>query len=129
MGLNDEVGRVIFSQPDQYGVAPRLDVIHNYWTAFLEQRGRTTRETGKTVTAYVSENRWVADCPECGGGIACWELNPYGCCLTCGAIYKVTYPKDHEAAAEILEARPPANRHWFPHRGETLQHLEAENVV
>lgn len=122
---------MIFSQPDQYGCAPDVEAIRAYWGWFLKERrgGKTIRDTGATVGAYVSANNWVADCPTCGGGIACWELNPHGCCLTCGSLYQVVFPNQHQAAAQVLADRPPRNRHWFPNRGETVQDLKRENVA
>ena len=118
---------MIFSQPDQYGTPPNVAAVESYWAAFLARKNRGVHDTGLTVGAYISGNRWVADCSVCGGGIATWDMNPKGCCLSCGAVYKVTYPKNYRAAEEILEARSPGNRHWFPNRGETLQDLEREN--
>ncbi len=101
-----------------------------HWVTFLAQRrgGLQPHATGKTVNAYVSENRWVADCPGCNGGIACWSENPEGCCLTCGGVYKVAYPADHKAATKVLEQRPPAARHWNPAK-ETVAQLEQENKI
>ena len=84
-------------------------------------------ETGDTVAAYISDNRWVADCPACHGGIACWSENPRGACLTCGRIYQTTFPKNREQIEAVLGARPAQNRHWL--LGETLDMLKAENIA
>lgn len=90
--------------------------------------GRVTPVTDpRTVHAYVSAARWVADCPACNGGIACWSENPRGACLSCGHIYTVTFPPEAERIEAILEERPPRNRHWALH--ESVDQLEAENTV
>ena len=76
---------------------------------------------------YVSDNRWVADCP-CGGGVACWPEMHRSCCYDCGTIRPVHWPSPGELRKleAVLHARPPANRHW---RGETIETLKVENLV
>lgn len=104
------------------------DEQRTFWITNLALQGITMVNDRRTLTAYCSENRWVADCPNCNGGIACWDQNPHGCCLDCGHVYTIRFPKDHHLAAAFLEQRPPGNRHWHPHRGETIRDLERENA-
>ena len=83
-------------------------------------------DTGDTVPAYVSDNRWVADCPACQGGIACWSQNPRGACLDCGRIYQIAFPEDRQEIEAVLVQRPTQNRHWFV--GDPVDMLIAENI-
>lgn len=80
----------------------------------------------ETLPAYVSDNRWVADCPACNGGIACWSENPRGACYDCGRIYRIRFPDNREAIEAVLAARPVQRRHWL--LGETVDMLKAENI-
>ena len=102
-----------------------------HWAWFLAERrgGLAPIVDFRKVDAYVSGGRWVADCPACNGGIACWDENPHGCCLTCGRVYTVVFPAKHDEAATVLLARPDEHtRNWHPHRGETISDLQRENV-
>jgi hypothetical protein len=86
-------------------------------------------ETGLTVTAYVNEGRWVADCPLCGSGIATWPSNPDAACLQCGTVFRAKHPSPavvREAEAALL-SRPLRNRHWRP-ADESPQTLRQENI-
>lgn len=83
-------------------------------------------ETEDSVAAYVSDNRWVADCPACHGGIACWPANHRGACLDCGRIYQIDFPRDRQRIEAALIQRPTRNRNWLP--GETVDQLIAENI-
>jgi hypothetical protein len=86
-------------------------------------------ELDTEVEAYVSDSRWVADCPTCGGGIAAWPEHDRGCCLDCGSVVTVMFPPAGELAEleRVLLARPRENRHWRP--GETVADLKVENVT
>ena len=81
------------------------------------------------VTAYVSDGRWVADCPVDNGGIGCTPGNPSGYDFGCGTMVRVVFPSGYRAAETALLARPPVNRHWFPQRGERVADLRAENAL
>jgi hypothetical protein len=80
--------------------------------------------------AYVSDNRWVADCLVCGGGMPCWSENPRTLCFDCGAMHQVVFPDpvSAEEALRVLEVRRPDQRHWDP-AFETVEHLVAENIA
>lgn len=86
--------------------------------------------TRRTVTAYVNQGRWVADCPECNGGIACWPEHDHGACLDCGRVYKVTFPTAASIAKaeKALSRRPPANRNWRPDKDEQAGVLVEQNA-
>lgn len=123
------------------GIHRTVEDVENAWQRWAEREGLAYRRrrgdwstdlhsSRKRVQAYVSGGKWIADCPTCNGGIACWAENPKGCCLDCGTIYPVDYPKaaEEERAIALLSARPdPLTRTWNRHKGETLDDLEAEN--
>ena len=111
-------------QRDMHG-APTIEAQHERWADHLARHGLTMTEDRRVVIAYVSDGRWVAQCPECNGGIACWDENPHGCCLDCGHVYRVKFPADHKIAEAILLQRPVNGRHWLP--GEPVVQLEVEN--
>lgn len=85
------------------------------------------------VLAYVNHGRWVADCPECAGGIlASPDADPLSpvLCRDCGAEVEIEYP-DARAIAEaehVLAQRRPENRNWLPDR-ESVDDLKAENAL
>ena len=122
---------MILSQPDLYGgTHGTLEGVRQHWHDFLARNGKqiTPDPKGRPVRAYINDNRWVADCPSCGAGIICWPANPQGCCLLCGHLFTVEWPADRERAEQILEERPPANRHWKPW-AEPIDKLERENEL
>lgn len=74
-----------------------VEDVQNFWVWFLTERHHPPMmprpdEEGRTVVPYVNHGRWVADCPACNGGMACWEENPEACCLDCGRVYQVGEP-------------------------------------
>lgn len=83
-----------------------------------------------TVAAYVNHGRWVADCPACNGGIACWPDNPVCMCLDCGRTFTAAFPSkaDVKKAVALLSERPTTARNWMPQR-ESVSDLRAENAV
>lgn len=102
--------------------------VEAYWQQFLQRAGKKPVVRDATLGAYVNHGRWVADCLYCAGGVACWSENPRGCCLDCGSVYKIRFPKDTARAVEVLEQRPEINRNWRPDAGETLGFLALENA-
>lgn len=93
----------------------------------------------RSQPAHVSDGRWCFDCPCGSAGLASHEWG-VGICVDCGVIHPVTFPDDRAEAEATLLARPNVlHRHYFPHaatarrrglaRGETVEHLEAENVA
>jgi Zn ribbon nucleic-acid-binding protein len=127
----DDKGGGVTKIHDQRDVLGPLTVPHQeaHWAQFLFDRrfGRVPVKDARVLTAYVSDNRWVANCPECNGGIAAWDENPHGCCLDCGHVYVVKFPKDYKIAEALLLQRPPEHRHWMAHLGEPVANLAAEN--
>jgi hypothetical protein len=96
--------------------------------------GRTEPvQGGNTARAYVSDNRWVADCPEdgCNAGIAAWPGNSTGFCFECGTETSLEFPPDMAAGVAVLELRPPENRHWLLIDGEweAVDDLKAQNLL
>ena len=95
-----------------------------------EGRNVLLRMPGPPLTAYVSAGRWVADCPACNGGIACWSENPKGACLSCGRIWLIRFPQHWQQAEALLDRRPYVRtQNWHPHLGETVEQLRAENLA
>lgn len=127
---------------------PTIEAVRAFWdehAAARVKRGvvpyemaprRRELHTSKTrLVAYVSDGRWVADCPggpdgNCGGGMAAWPEHEHACCLDCGTVYPIDFPHGQEIAeaTEALDARLPMHRHWRPDRGETAEDLRVENV-
>jgi hypothetical protein len=126
-----------------YGPLPHASTaeVEAHWHEYGATRGwwdpvtgvRTPGEvivSNDTLPAYVSDNRWVAQCP-CGGGIGCWTEMSRGCCYDCGTSYLIAFPaaKACADAVDVLTARPePETRNWRPDRGESVADLKVENV-
>ena len=117
-----------------------IQQIESFWQRYAQSsmfpgfRGRPGNDFAESkvvIQAYVSDSRWVADCvtANCGGGVAVWKENPRGCCLDCGTIYTISFPDDVDEAEKVLLSRPEVNRNWFPHLGETVNQLKAENIA
>lgn len=86
------------------------------------------------VAAYVSEGRWVADCPaKCGGALLVTPSDPWYLCVDCGAGWtRVVFPGARIAIEALLMKRSliagvPKSRNWLV--GETVADLVAENLV
>lgn len=124
--------------------APSPQAVRMLWDAYYKARTADGRsgfenrpqatgfiESGVSVYAYVNVGRWVADCPFCKGGIACWSEMPDGACYDCGRIHTIVFP-DAEVMAqgeEILSFRPgDHDKNWFP-QVETVDDLKAENAA
>lgn len=92
---------------------------------------RDLTQAAEPVLAYVSDGRWVADCPNCRGGIAAWPEHNQGCCFDCGTVATIEYPDESEIteALAALAQRPDTALNWRPDRGETAQTLRHENIV
>lgn len=132
LGRNDEMGvvRMIFDQRHMYGVAD-LHGVREHIATFLAAKGKTPVPDERSLAAYVNHGRWVADCPECAGGIACSPDNPEACCLDCGHTYAVSFPKPKDVArAEAALAGRGArrNQNWHPD-AESVKRLEAETAL
>lgn len=110
-----------------YGVFD-LHALESRWDQILGDKDRT-RDSRK-VKAYVNHSRWVANCPECNGGMGCWRASKTACCLGCGHEFFVIWPakKDFEEIERLLLRRAKeVNRNWYPM--ETLLGLQTENAM
>jgi hypothetical protein len=93
-----------------------------------------TTTAGPPARARVNHNRWIADCPDCGGAEFVWRHGPLVMlCLSClnggiGHVWRtVTLPDDVEAIEAALAARPvAANRNWDA--SERIDDLLRENA-
>jgi hypothetical protein len=119
-----------------------VDDVRAYWYRFALEEGFVDANTGlrkpgnvvvdeRTVLAYISSSRWVADCPNCNAGMAAWPgAHEHACCLDCGHVFTVETPEDAAEAVAVLTARPePSTRNWHPQRGETVTDLKVENIT
>lgn len=130
--------RVMFCDPRTLAAAELTQVTSvadatAYEMAWLTGHGKSRKPDPeqRELIPYISKSRWCADCPNCNGGIACWDENPHGCCLECGYVYKIAWqpPKMRAEAIRILAARPYAHRDWHAHKGESVERLKTENLV
>lgn len=120
---------LLTDQRTMQGAAPHETPEHI--RAFWERSSRRPLiRSRKKLTAYVSDGRWVADCRECGGGVALWRENPEAACLDCGAVYSsIEWPGTFDEIERVLAARRPGQRHWRPQDGETLADLKVDNLI
>lgn len=95
----------------------------------------------REVVPFLNHGRWIANCPACGCGMACWDRNPYACCLGkgCGRTFKVLWqtPQLRSEVMRVLAGRigckchyddPLAHLNWDAHQGETVEELKVQNV-
>lgn len=85
----------------------------------------------RPLVAYVNHGRWVADCPECGGGIGAWVEMADAACLDCAHVYRITFPtvKRRKAGEALLDVRrEPKHRNWRPD-AEDVARLRTENEL
>lgn len=100
---------------------------------FLEAIKAPTAPAAHAILAFVSDNRWCVECPDCAEAqLACPGDKRFLCngCANVAIVGKfrpVAWPKNQAKVEAALLARQPANRHWFPQNGETLADLVAEN--
>lgn len=95
------------------------------------EAGRRVVVSSEPLKARVNHGRLIADCPNCGAGIAVepgWS--GAGCLDEAEECYRwytnVIIPADLAEIDAVLKARPrAANRNWEP--GETVASLRAEN--
>lgn len=125
--------RTGYATPD----ASTADDVFQIWEQFLERQGKEINVTDAEVIPYINHSRWVADCT-CGGGMLCWDQNPYACCLDCGRRFNVRWqpPVLRAAVIRTIATRQPQHRNWDPRRVnadgtmiEDIAFLERENVL
>lgn len=112
------------------------DIFWKCWAPHLERHQQivpTIDPDNRSVVPYLNAGRWVADCPSCGCGMACWDRNPYACCLGwhCGLIFKVAWqlPQARSEVMRLLAGWPEGNRNWDAHKGETIAELKIQGVL
>jgi len=89
--------------------------------------GMPVQVDGRTLTAYVNEGRWVADCPHCFAGISIHPEWDFAACLECCRTYRsVTLPVTWPDIEAVLDVRPVRYQHWQTR--ESVEDLERENV-
>lgn len=110
------------------------DVFWKCWVPWFERQHKPPPVVSKApahVIPYINQSRWVADCPKCNGGMACWDHNPYACCLDCGRMYEVRWqpPTERAAVIRVIAGWPPQNRSWDAHKGETIDALKIQGIL
>ena len=110
------------------GVASYDDYVKRQQTrAAFDNKPITMKAT--SLAAYVNEGRWVADCPNCGSGIALDRDWADGRCLglAYGFVYPITWPSNADAIESALIVRNRLNQSWVT--TETVSDLHAENTA
>lgn len=135
---SDAYPYVVADQREIYG-QPFADAteVHRFWVEWLAARGRELHRDIENRSVrprveydpQVCRSRWVAICPTCHGGMACWDRNPSAACLDCGIAYEVDWhPPDVRAEAlRLLAQRPAQYRGWL--EDETVDDLRAQNAT
>jgi hypothetical protein len=119
--------------------ADTTDEVFAYWERWLSRQRPPVRPwvSGHSVVPYINHSRWVADC-DCGGGMLCWDQNPYTCCLSCGGFYTVDWqlPSLRSEVIRLLAIREPSKRNWDSRKVdkqgdpvETVDFLQRENML
>jgi hypothetical protein len=101
-----------------------------HYRARVEAVARTLRarvvEDRRVLIARVNHGRWIADCPQCLGGIALEPEWPEVGCLECAHWFAaIAVPIDRADIEAALKVRPRVNQNWTP--GETVTRLRQEN--
>jgi hypothetical protein len=112
-------------------------------STYLAKRMRTGAVTAvidrdQHASAYISDNRWVADCPVCDAGIGVGHQRRTWPCWECGTVVTVDWPRpaEEKAIVAVLRERVPRLRTWVgdpivaARRGQvpdTVESLEWEN--
>lgn len=129
----------MLNQLQQLGAASHREIPAR-WAQIVEDANRERARrylplirfvlTGSRVEAYVNRGAWVADCPNCNGGIAVSPDWPACACLDCGHVYEALVPDVAmiEAATVLLERRKQRFQNWYPQH-EPIVALQAENKV
>lgn len=131
---DDGYPAVITDQSNGYEghVFTKAEEVVVFWEEFLSRQRPPKRpiKADHSVAPYINHSRWLADC-DCGGGMLCWDRNPYACCLTCGTFYEVDWPAPQvrAEAVRLIATRNVVNRNWDHHKGETAQELMAQNIL
>lgn len=121
----------ILNTRELHGVttADALVAMHKNHIGRLRQRGMryVVHTSPDPVLAFISANKWVAQCA-CGAGNAVnpeWSMT---CCFGCGAVHTtVVVPREWREIERLLMRRAPLQRHWMP--GETVADLIGENLA
>lgn len=101
--------------------------LNRRWNEILAAQNKGRIFDQRIITPYINHSRWVADCPECNGGMGCWDEMQTSICMDCGHQYQLQWPENRATAVAILLLRPEAKRNWYP--DEPLSRLEAENLL
>lgn len=112
-------------------VWPRITTQADLLTYVARQaakRNQQVRPDARALIPFVSEGRWVADCPSCRAGI---PIHPEWAMAACGNCFRsftaVAVPADWEAIEAALEVRDVAHQNTRP--GETAADLLAETAA
>lgn len=105
-----------------------------FWQAPVGVRlDAPTGPKSEAIFAYVNEDRWIAECPDCHGAQLAAREDRRFMCHVCGNVAvegrwrQVVWPKDASYIEAALARRPIENAHWYP--GETVPDLMRENAA
>lgn len=115
-----------------------VQFVQEYWRRIGLGRVPPVTNIQGSVTPYVNEGRWVADCPAgCGGALVVTNDPAIFICPDCGSPengnnwYAVVFPPDKATIERVLLVRPSRRpdhartRNWLP--WETVADLKREN--
>ena len=89
-------------------------------------RGIAISSRPDVLRPFVSEGRWVADCPTCAAGISVHRDWTVARCMNCGGIYaSIDWPDAFDLIEMLLAPRPVRLQNWTD---EIPDMLKAENV-
>lgn len=126
----------IYDGPTRTGVSTLEQWARGPLTALAQRSGILVQPLKNIAAApplapRVNHNRWIVDCPNCGGAEFLW---PEGLmmCASCwngdvdGQWRRVSNPANRNEIDEVLMIRPvPGTRNW--NRNESIEDLQQEN--
>ncbi len=81
--------------------------------------GESIHDESEPTAAFVSDGRWVAECP-CGAAGLVHPNHAIARCGECGAVRPLVWPDERAAIEAALLDRPSRERNW---RGESLEEM------
>jgi len=85
-------------------------------------------DTGESLEAFISDNRWMVECSTCDSGILIDQSRDHWICWDCGSRFHVKWPtpKLLTAIEAVLRERIPRLRHFYPTPIIAFKHRRAQ---